>query len=471
MSSAQEGTYSLIVNDYDDAVTGYGWSTGSYTPCGDSHGTSGPRLDFHHDNGYKGLVRATYSLRDLAESGCFELFEWHPGANYECSRYLPNASPVWVHHSRGITQLSIDQSVDGQQWNSLGFFEFEQGGGYIIVSNEGTTECDAATCYWIADAFKLEAVPTAACPPAPPPASPSLPPAPPMLPLPPGTPPVYVYHSPPPTPCDDGHQCLTECGCLSSLGVLLVLCGCLGMLLFVSALVQWRRRHFLSAAFGVHSLPIAASATGAAAADSGESGDRRRSEHEMTTMRTAIAALPTHIHEGGRGSGGGGHGGDNGGNERGGDGASGTRRLPDQLPTDGELGGGECAICLAEFAAGDAVKRLPCNHSFHAQCIDTWLLGKCAHAATHPTCPLCKANALEPAVPAVAAPPAVEPGPSSAAAATGRPASASADASADASAEAPVAEVRLSPTAELGLQSQQQQHAAAAPNQTSVTIV
>ena len=34
----------------------------------------------------------------------------------------------------------------------------------------------------------------------------------------------------------------------------------------------------------------------------------------------------------------------------------------------------ECAICLAEFAEGDAVRAMPaCGHGFHARCIERWL--------------------------------------------------------------------------------------------------
>ncbi|CAL4893789.1 unnamed protein product [Urochloa decumbens] len=44
----------------------------------------------------------------------------------------------------------------------------------------------------------------------------------------------------------------------------------------------------------------------------------------------------------------------------------------------------ECAICLAPFARGEAVRVLPrCSHGFHARCIDRWL-------AARPTCPTCR---------------------------------------------------------------------------------
>ncbi|VFQ71452.1 unnamed protein product [Cuscuta campestris] len=44
----------------------------------------------------------------------------------------------------------------------------------------------------------------------------------------------------------------------------------------------------------------------------------------------------------------------------------------------------ECAICLADFAAGDELRVLPqCGHGFHAGCVDTWL-------GSHSSCPSCR---------------------------------------------------------------------------------
>ncbi|KAH7687453.1 Zinc finger RING/FYVE/PHD-type protein [Dioscorea alata] len=42
-----------------------------------------------------------------------------------------------------------------------------------------------------------------------------------------------------------------------------------------------------------------------------------------------------------------------------------------------------CMICLEEFVAGVEVKRLPCSHFFHGDCIDSWFVRK-------DTCPLCR---------------------------------------------------------------------------------
>ncbi|KZV31785.1 hypothetical protein F511_36436 [Dorcoceras hygrometricum] len=44
----------------------------------------------------------------------------------------------------------------------------------------------------------------------------------------------------------------------------------------------------------------------------------------------------------------------------------------------------DCAICLAEFAAGEEIRVLPqCGHGFHVACIDTWL-------GSHSSCPSCR---------------------------------------------------------------------------------
>lgn len=44
---------------------------------------------------------------------------------------------------------------------------------------------------------------------------------------------------------------------------------------------------------------------------------------------------------------------------------------------------GECVICVEDFVEGDEVRRLPCGHIYHRECVDVWLLRSRA-------CCLCK---------------------------------------------------------------------------------
>ncbi|KAJ7943611.1 RING-H2 finger protein [Quillaja saponaria] len=50
----------------------------------------------------------------------------------------------------------------------------------------------------------------------------------------------------------------------------------------------------------------------------------------------------------------------------------------------------DCAICLCEFSEPDKLRLIPlCNHAFHIDCIDTWLL-------SNSTCPLCRGTLYGP---------------------------------------------------------------------------
>ncbi|GFP95448.1 RING-H2 finger protein atl72 [Phtheirospermum japonicum] len=47
----------------------------------------------------------------------------------------------------------------------------------------------------------------------------------------------------------------------------------------------------------------------------------------------------------------------------------------------------ECAVCLEGYKSGEKCRVLPkCNHIFHCECIDSWLLKTGA-------CPICRATA------------------------------------------------------------------------------
>lgn len=71
----------------------------------------------------------------------------------------------------------------------------------------------------------------------------------------------------------------------------------------------------------------------------------------------------------------------------------------------------ECAICLEMFAKGDRVRVLPCNHLFHLDEVDEWLIQKkkvVSHVGSHLSnylinffipnnqCPICKADITQP---------------------------------------------------------------------------
>ncbi|XP_021629652.2 E3 ubiquitin-protein ligase MPSR1, partial [Manihot esculenta] len=43
----------------------------------------------------------------------------------------------------------------------------------------------------------------------------------------------------------------------------------------------------------------------------------------------------------------------------------------------------ECVICLEEWELGGLAKEMPCNHRFHAHCINKWL-------EIHGSCPVCR---------------------------------------------------------------------------------
>lgn len=55
----------------------------------------------------------------------------------------------------------------------------------------------------------------------------------------------------------------------------------------------------------------------------------------------------------------------------------------------GEEGAVPCAICLDAFEAGEKVRRLPCGHVFHRDCVDAWLLGESR------LCPMCKREVVD----------------------------------------------------------------------------
>ncbi|KAK6267376.1 hypothetical protein QUC31_018213 [Theobroma cacao] len=59
----------------------------------------------------------------------------------------------------------------------------------------------------------------------------------------------------------------------------------------------------------------------------------------------------------------------------------------DYIAKDGGSSPVDCAVCLENFKMGEKCRLLPlCRHSFHADCVDSWLL-------RNPICPICRASA------------------------------------------------------------------------------
>jgi hypothetical protein len=67
--------------------------------------------------------------------------------------------------------------------------------------------------------------------------------------------------------------------------------------------------------------------------------------------------------------------------------SSGHGHNADGTQEDGSLG---CSICTEDFNRGEEVRVLPCNHKFHPECVDPWLLNVSG------TCPLCRIDLRPP---------------------------------------------------------------------------
>uniref|UniRef100_A0A1B0GPE1 RING-type E3 ubiquitin transferase n=3 Tax=Phlebotomus papatasi TaxID=29031 RepID=A0A1B0GPE1_PHLPP len=60
------------------------------------------------------------------------------------------------------------------------------------------------------------------------------------------------------------------------------------------------------------------------------------------------------------------------------------KRVP--RSTDGDEDNTEkCTICLSQFENDNDVRRLPCMHLFHMDCVDQWLV-------TNKHCPICRVD-------------------------------------------------------------------------------
>ncbi|CAM0883992.1 unnamed protein product [Alopecurus aequalis] len=66
--------------------------------------------------------------------------------------------------------------------------------------------------------------------------------------------------------------------------------------------------------------------------------------------------------------------------------AAGERATLEEEKAADDVIGTQCTVCLAEYADGDELRRLPgCRHTFHRRCVDDWLRRR-------PSCPLCRSS-------------------------------------------------------------------------------
>mmetsp|Transcript_12630 Transcript_12630/g.35514 ORF Transcript_12630/g.35514 Transcript_12630/m.35514 type:complete len:92 (-) Transcript_12630:189-464(-) len=58
----------------------------------------------------------------------------------------------------------------------------------------------------------------------------------------------------------------------------------------------------------------------------------------------------------------------------------------DECPNDSSVWlTDSCTVCLGDFEGEDIVRRLPCQHLFHTNCVDIWL-------ESTGTCPTCRGS-------------------------------------------------------------------------------
>ena len=100
---------------------------------------------------YPGTGTAYVEYRpNLQASGNYIVYEWHPaGANRTTS------APIAITHGGGTQTVTINQQINGGQWNPLGTFNFAAGtSGYVRIRDDFT-----GGSVVMADAIKFVYVP------------------------------------------------------------------------------------------------------------------------------------------------------------------------------------------------------------------------------------------------------------------------------------------------------------------------
>eukprot|EP00887_Chlorella_sp_A99_P002261 scaffold10.g2261.t1 len=65
--------------------------------------------------------------------------------------------------------------------------------------------------------------------------------------------------------------------------------------------------------------------------------------------------------------------------------------LAEAIAAGGNSTGARCSVCCEDYASGDLLRVLRCNHRFHCECIDRWLLASTDYSRP-PACPMCSAE-------------------------------------------------------------------------------
>jgi VCBS repeat-containing protein len=121
----------VVVDNAQATVTG-DWQLTDYRP--NEYGS-----DYLHDkNTGKGAKSVTFTP-NLAVSGQYEVSLWWPVAQVWATNV-----PVDVNHAGGTDTVSVNQSLDGGEWNSIGTYDFTAGSGSVTIRTDGTTSHVAA---------------------------------------------------------------------------------------------------------------------------------------------------------------------------------------------------------------------------------------------------------------------------------------------------------------------------------------
>ncbi len=121
----------VIVDNASATVIG-DWLAGTYRP--DYYGGN----YLHDKNSGKGGKSVTFTPTAM-QTGRYDVYLWWPDA----SIWATNV-PVDVMHDGGTSTVSVDESIDGGQWNLIGTYDFTAGTGSVTIRTDGTVTHVAA---------------------------------------------------------------------------------------------------------------------------------------------------------------------------------------------------------------------------------------------------------------------------------------------------------------------------------------